>query len=101
MKPILLLLLCHVTLFLCFSSCEKPCDKNGSLLLTNKSLNTVQKLTVEGVSYGTIKPGESKEISLAAGEYEFQQVGVNGGVGCRAAKATIAKCKITTFSCSY
>ena len=89
-------------LFVSFSlsSCEETCSGMGTLKLTNKSLNTVQKLMVDGVNHGTIDPGESQEISLAAGEHEFQQVGISGGNGCSAASVIIVECETSAFSCS-
>ena len=55
---------------------------------------------VDGVNHGTIDPGESKEISIAAGEHEFQQVGISGGTGCSAAKVIIVECETSGYSCS-
>jgi hypothetical protein len=82
------------------NACKKPCSGSGKLKLTNKSMNTVHRLMVDGVNYGTIDPGESKEISLAAGEHTFQQVGISGGVGCSAAKVIIVECETSSFSCN-
>lgn len=82
------------------SSCQKSCSGSGTLKLTNKSLNTVQRLMVDGVNYGSIDPGESKSISLAAGSHDFQQLGISGGSGCSAAKVIIVECKTSGFSCS-
>ena len=82
------------------SSCEKSCSGKGTLKLTNKSLHTVQKIMIDGVNYGTIDPGESKEIELAAGEHDFQQVGISGGAGCSAAKVIIVECETSGFSCN-
>lgn len=82
------------------SACKKTCSGMGTLKLTNKSLNTVQKIMVDGVNHGTIDPGESKEIALAAGSHDFQQVGISGGTGCSAASVIIVECETTGFSCS-
>ena len=73
---------------------------NGTLHLTNKSTSTVQKLVVDGVNYGTIDPGESKEIELAVGSHDFQFQGVSGGSGCSAGSVIIQACKTSSFSCS-
>lgn len=72
----------------------------GVLKLTNTSISTVQKIMVDGVNYGTIDPGESKEISLAAGEHDFQQVGISGGTGCGPASVIIVECETSGFKCS-
>lgn len=81
-------------------SCESDCSSRGYLQLTNKSLNTIQKIMIDGVNYGTLDPGESKTITLAVGEHEFQQVGISGGSGCSAAKVIIIECETQGFSCS-
>jgi hypothetical protein len=99
-KYVLILILCFIGLFN-WSSCEEACDGMGTLELTNKSLSTVQRLMVDGVNHGTIDPGESKEIKLAPGEHEFQQVGISGGNGCSAATVIIVECKTSAFSCSH
>lgn len=72
----------------------------GTLVLTNKSLSTVQRIMINGVNYGTLDPGEKKEIELSPGAYEFQQVGLSGGTGCSAAVVTISECDRQAFSCS-
>jgi hypothetical protein len=81
-------------------SCQSDCDGKGYLKLTNNSLNTVQRIMIDGVNYGSLDPGESKSISLPAGEHEFQQVGISGGSGCSAAKVIIIECETQGFSCS-
>lgn len=96
----LFLLISFISLTFLFSSCDKICDGTGTLKLTNDSHNTVQKLMVDGVNYGTIDPDESKEIELAPGQHSFQQVGISGGTGCSEASVIIVECKTTGFSCS-
>lgn len=81
-------------------SCREKCSGLGSLKLTNESHSTVQRIMVDGVNYGTIDPGESEEIDLAAGEHEFQLVGISGGTGCSAAKVIVVECETSGFSCN-
>ena len=81
-------------------SCKSDCGGKGDLKLTNKSINTVQRIMIDGVNYGTLDPGESEIISLRAGEHEFQQVGISGGSGCSSAKVIIIECETQGFSCS-
>lgn len=88
------------SVFISTTSCKKTCSGSGKLKLTNKSANTVHRLMVDGVNYGTIDPGESEEIDLAAGEHTFQQVGISGGSGCSAAKVIIVECETSGFSCN-
>jgi len=83
------------------TSCEDLfCDGKGTLSLENKSLFTVQKIMINGVNYGTIDPGETKEIDLTPGIYGWQLVGISGGTGCSAAAVTIVECETQAFSCS-
>jgi hypothetical protein len=86
------------------ASCKKEeqckTSRQGILKLTNGSLNTVQRVMIDGVNYGTIDPGESKESSLAAGSHEFQQVGISGGTGCSAAKVIIVECETEGYQCN-
>lgn len=82
-------------------SCEPitDCDGKGTLSLENKSHNTVQRIMINGVSYGTIDDGETKEIKLVPGIYAWQLIGISGGTGCSAAVVTIVECKTQSFSC--
>lgn len=83
------------------TSCDKlSCDGLGTLSVENKSLNTVQRLMINGVNYGSIDPGKTKEVELTPGTYAWQLVGLSGGSGCSPAVANIAKCETSSFSCS-
>lgn len=89
------------SLFL-FSACDKEffCDGRGELTVTNKSLNTVQQILIDGTNYGTIDPDESKTIELPAGKYTLQIKGVSGGSGCSSSQVTIDACGSVGRSCS-
>ncbi len=76
------------------------CDGMGTLQLTNKSLNTVQKVMIDGVNYGTLDPSEKKDFKLAPGQHVFQQVGISNGVGCSVAYVIIIECETSGFSCN-
>lgn len=78
---------------------EDTCNGNGTLKLTNSSHATVQRAMVDGVNYGSIDPGDSKEIKLPPGQHDWQLVGISGGTGCSAAKVTIVECKTSGFEC--
>lgn len=81
-------------------SCGKLCpSSNGTLALKNSSLNTVQKIMIDGVNYGTLDPGEDDTYDLPAGEHEFAQVGISGGTGCSPAKVIIVECETQSFQC--
>lgn len=99
-RKLLIVVLVAATGLIFSSSCDEICDGMGTLKLTNKSVGTVQKIIIDGVNYGTIDPGESKEIDLAPGEHDFQQVGISGGTGCSQASVIIVECKTSSFSCS-
>ena len=81
-------------------SCLKTCSGNGKLDLKNTSSSTTQRIMIDGVSYGSIGPGESKSISLAAGHHNWQLVGISGGSGCTAAEVTIVECETSSYYCS-
>lgn len=83
-----------------YVSCTKTCTGNGTLELTNTSQSTVQRIMIDGVNYGTVDPGEKKDIPLAAGTHSFQQQGISGGNGCSEASVIIVECKTTGFSCN-
>jgi hypothetical protein len=74
-------------------SCTKldlnPNDGMGTLTLANASYTTVQKIMINGVSYGTLDPGAKKDIKLSPGVYSWQLVGISGGTGCSAASLTV------------
>jgi hypothetical protein len=101
MKKIKLVLLTLVlfTLTSITVSCEKICSGKGTLELTNSSHSTVQKIMINGVSYGTIDPGEVKSIELTPGVYMWQLQGLSGGTGCSAAAVTITECDTQGFKC--
>lgn len=80
-------------------SCDSDCEGKGYLKLTNTSTGTVQRIMIDGINYGSLDPGESKSISLPAGEHEFQQVGISGGAGCSPAKVIIVECETQGFEC--
>ena len=82
------------------TSCEDlTCNGKGTLSISNKSHNTVQKLMINGVNYGTLDPGETKDVELSPGMYMWQLVGISGGTGCSAAAVTITECDTQGFSC--
>jgi hypothetical protein len=81
-------------------SCEDlVCDGMGTLSVKNTSIGTVQQLHVDGVNYGTVDPGKTKEVDLAPGEHSWQMIGLSGGVGCSSATVIIQECKTSSFSC--
>jgi hypothetical protein len=81
-------------------SCDELniCDGMGYLEVENASLNTVQKLMIDGVSYGTLDPGETKKVSLAAGGHYWQLDGIVYG-GCSAAYVIIVECETSSYEC--
>jgi hypothetical protein len=85
-----------------FSSClGEVCSSGmGTLKLRNNSVNTVQRVMIDGVNYGTLDPGEEGSYELAPGTHEFQQVGLSGGTGCTPATVIIQECKTSSYSCS-
>ncbi len=94
--PILAILSLH------FTACDKEayCEGRGTLNVENKSLHTVQRILIDGTNYGSLDPGESKDIELAAGKYTLQFVGINSGGGCTPSQVTIDACGEEGRSCS-
>lgn len=83
------------------TSCDElTCSGNGTLSVENKSLNTVQRLMINGVNYGSVDPGKTKEVELTPGTYAWQLVGLSGGSGCSPAVVNIVECETSSFSCS-
>lgn len=89
-----------IAAFTSFSCDELVCNGKGILSLENKSLNTVQRIMIDGVNYGSLDPGKKKEIELAPGQHLWQLVGLSGGTGCSAAYVIIQECETSAFSCS-
>jgi len=103
MKKIKLFLIAMVLIIITILtsiSCEGlVCDGKGTLKLTNSSHSTVQKIMINGVSYGTLDPGDVQSIDLSPGIYVWQLVGVTGGNGCSSAAVTITECDTQSFQC--
>lgn len=89
-----------IVAFTSFSCDEVVCDGKGTLSHENKSLNTVQRIMIDGVNYGSLDPGEMEEIKLAPGQHLWQLAGISGGSGCSAAYVIIQECETSAFSCS-
>lgn len=104
-NPILLFLVLGISLCFLSASCEgdKLCFTNtGTLKYENKSLYTVQRIILNGTNYGSIDPGETEEIELTEGTYEFSTPGLSGGDGCASISIIYIKpCETVGRSCSY
>lgn len=80
---------------------EDDCDGKGTLSITNKSItNSLMQLKIDGANYGTLDPGETIDVLLAAGQHDWQLIGINGGNGCSEASVIIVECETSSFSCS-
>lgn len=82
------------------SNNNTDCDGYGYLKVKNESYNTLQKLLIDGAGYGTLDPGETKTVKLAAGRHDWELRGVSGGGGCNPASVIIIACQTESFSCS-
>jgi hypothetical protein len=96
------LLLIIAFAMICFTTCKKSddCTGFGTLSLTNKSTGTDQKIIINGVSYGVLSPGDSKDIKLTPGVYTWQLVGIAGGAGCSAATLNVSECVKYSYDCT-
>lgn len=105
MKKInLLVAMCLMAIATTSTSCAKEflCDGKGTLTVKNSSLHTVQQIVISGTDYGTIDPGESKEIDLTAGTWKLKFVGISGGEGCTSeSEFVIDACGELGRQCSY
>ena len=80
------------------SACKTP--GYGKFKVTNGSLNTVQRIIIDGTNYGSLDPGNSKEISLAAGKHDYTIEGISGGSGCSPASVIIVECQTEGRQCN-
>ncbi len=97
-----------VTVLFFFTACQEAggqvvdddCGGHGTLKLTNDSSGTVQQLKIDGVNYGTIDPGESKEMSLPAGRHTVVTINYRtGNYACSSFTVIIVECETESFSC--
>jgi hypothetical protein len=75
------------------------CNGKGYLSVTNRSVNTVQRLMVDGVNYGSLDPDRNMTVSLPAGYHSWQLVGISGGGGCSEAMVIITECETASYEC--
>lgn len=101
MRKLSFLIICACLIQLIAVSCKEKCMGVGKIKFTNQSTNSAYRIIVDGVSYGNIMPGESKEVSLAARERTVQLVGIEGTVGCPAQQLYVEECEIMQVSCMY
>ncbi|MDX2134740.1 MAG: hypothetical protein SFV52_08140 [Saprospiraceae bacterium] len=103
MKVASIIMLCIAScIIVLFTACDEEarCDGRGELVVTNKSLRTVQMIIIDGTNYGTIDPDETKTIELPSGKYTLEFDGVSGGGGCSPSQVTIDACGSVGRSCS-
>lgn len=103
MKRTTIFLTLGLLIALTFSSCDKEffCQGRGELTVENQSQHTVHEILIDGTSYGTIDPDETKTIELPAGEYTLQFKGISGGSGCSPSELTIDACGEVGRACRY
>jgi hypothetical protein len=56
--------------------------KKGTITITNKAFHTIQMISIDSLSYGKIKPQESKTFSLKTGTHTVYLNSINDGVQC-------------------
>ena len=77
------------------------CSSKGTLRLSNTSVNTTQKVIIDGANYGFLYPGDTKDYSLAPGSHTFITDGVANGDGCDTpVTVIIIECETEGFNCS-
>lgn len=77
------------------------CGGYGYLRLTNTSNNTVHKIRIDGINYGTLYPGESETYDLTVGTHVVETINKRtGNNACSAFVVTIVECDTQGYSCS-
>jgi hypothetical protein len=105
MKKSIFILVALSSIFLNFASCspeeeDDDCIEGyGILKIGNGSLNTVHKIMIDGINYGTLDPGDVGSYPLRPGKHEVQSVGIAGGAGCSPAQVIIVECGTESLVC--
>jgi hypothetical protein len=77
------------------------CNGSGSLRLENSSTSNYYKINIDGINYGSLDPGESKDYTLPAGNHSFEFQKLTGpGNGCSSANVIIVACQVQGFYCN-
>jgi len=100
----LVVCMCLVSVLFLVSGCKEvlldDCGGYGTLKLTNTSSNTIQRIQVDGVNYGTLDPGEDIEIDLPVGRHTVEFINVRtGNYACSPMEVIIVECDTQGFSC--
>jgi len=81
------------------NTCE--CSGDGFLIASNKSTNTLQRLMIDGVNFGSLDPGEETTVRIAEGTHDLEFQSIGGSGGCYASKLVIVECDTESRTCSY
>lgn len=107
MKKTLVLLLVALTLALFTSACDalkEECEKNntGTFYITNNSQKgRSYKILIDGINYGIVGAGDTKEWTLAAGPHVVQILNAeNNSEACTTSVPTVIKCQKNGLTCS-
>ena len=90
-----------------FSGCEavlEECERNntGTFYIENES-NTgkAYKILIDGINYGVVGAGQTKEWELAAGPHVVEILFADTGrTACSVSAPTVIKCQKTGLKCS-
>ncbi len=90
-----------------FSSCESlvgKCEINdtGTFYIENESgKGQAYKILIDGINYGIVGAGQTKEWELAAGPHVVQILfAESGNIACSVSAPTVIKCQKTGLRCS-
>lgn len=90
-----------------FSSCESllsKCEVNdtGTFYIENESAKgQAYKILIDGINYGIVGAGQTKEWELAAGPHVVQILfAESGNVACSVSAPTVIKCQKAGLRCS-
>ena len=105
-KRLMLLWVCMAVTFFS-SSCnvlQDECEKNdtGTFFITNNSqTGKSYKILIDGINYGIVGAGDTKEWTLASGPHAVQIIdAATGNAACTASVPTVIKCQRNGLSCS-
>ncbi|MBM3285226.1 MAG: hypothetical protein FJY81_05080 [Candidatus Aminicenantes bacterium] len=104
-KKNLLFLMATVVLLSLAPACQLlECERNntGTFYIENQSQSgRAYKILIDGINYGIVGAGNTKEWDIAAGPHVVQILFADtGATACSTSVPTVIKCKKTGLSCT-
>lgn len=103
-KTLLAFFVVSIILFGCCDLFVDKCelDNTGTFYIENESAKgQAYKILIDGINYGIVGAGQTKEWELAAGPHVVQILfAETGNTACTVSAPTVIKCKKTGLKCS-